>query len=269
MKSNIYTEEYLDALVQDWYLEYAAAGIEVGDPLYEWDNAHHPTPKCKRGTKTIPLMRKHHAVHGVVQSEIFQYPCISCVSWERPYLPEEYLDIYGKWKTIQARIGGSANTPAQQEARERVGKKVVREGLGIHNPEYRESEKFKEAASRGGKKTLEEGLGFYNPEYQDSEEFKEALSRGGEKGGKKNGRKMVEEKLGIHNPELRESEEYKKMLSDNGKRAGEMNMGANMRGINNQKWVSLIDGFVGSPGNVARHNKSIGADPSARARIDG
>ncbi|MDB4336947.1 hypothetical protein OAA10_00380 [bacterium] len=35
-----------------------------------------------------------------------------------------------------------------------------------------------------------------------------------------------------------------------------------------QKWISLIDGFISNPSNVARHNRSIGADPDARIKID-
>lgn len=34
-----------------------------------------------------------------------------------------------------------------------------------------------------------------------------------------------------------------------------------------QKWISTVDGFISNSGNVARHNKSIGADPNARVKI--
>ena len=35
-----------------------------------------------------------------------------------------------------------------------------------------------------------------------------------------------------------------------------------------QVWQSLEDGYIGNPGNVARHNKAIGGDPDARIRIE-
>ena len=66
-----FTLEDLEGYVQDCYLKYSVAGIEVGDPLYEWDNAHHPKSEKLGGATTVPLMRKHHAVHGVIQSEVY------------------------------------------------------------------------------------------------------------------------------------------------------------------------------------------------------
>ena len=38
------------------------------------------------------------------------------------------------------------------------------------------------------------------------------------------------------------------------------------RKLNSQVWESTEDGFVGNPGNVARHNKKNGWDPKAKVR---
>jgi hypothetical protein len=37
--------------------------------------------------------------------------------------------------------------------------------------------------------------------------------------------------------------------------------------LNGQLWESMIDGFKGNAGNVAKHNRSNGWDPKARVRI--
>ena len=94
----------LDDFVVDCYLNYAAQGIEVGDPTYEWEEAHHDLPACMGGIKTVTLMRKDHAIHGVLQSEAFQRPCI--YGWEVSYLEGEILDLYRKWKREHCRRAG-------------------------------------------------------------------------------------------------------------------------------------------------------------------
>lgn len=94
--------EDLNEFVRDRHLDYAIQGIEIGDPAYEWDDAHHPDAKCLGGTKTVPLMRKDHAVHGVLQSEVFQYPCI--YGWESNYLEGELYDLCKKWHSEKSRI---------------------------------------------------------------------------------------------------------------------------------------------------------------------
>jgi hypothetical protein len=38
---------------------------------------------------------------------------------------------------------------------------------------------------------------------------------------------------------------------------------------NSQRWMSTADGFISTPGNVAKHNKANGWDPAARIKIGG
>ena len=158
-----YTISDLENFVRDCYLDYAAAGIEVGDPLYEWDDAHHPLSEKLGGITKVYLIRRDHAIHGVIQSEVLQYPCIW--GWERPHLPEEYLDLYDKWKKRLCVIGGTAG-----------GNKSSQEGKGIHSVEYKSSDeckeknlragnantpKQKEGRAKGGKKSKSEGKGIF------------------------------------------------------------------------------------------------------------
>jgi hypothetical protein len=52
-----------------------------------------------------------------------------------------------------------------------------------------------------------------------------------------------------------------------GKIGGERGGPKGIRNTTSQKWMSLVDGFISNPGNVARHNKSIGADPNLKVRV--
>jgi hypothetical protein len=77
--------------------------LEPGNPEDgEWHDCHYPTPKCLGGTNTVKLLVQHHAVHGILQSEEYNYPCI--YTWESAYLPVEYLPLYDKWITEKHRL---------------------------------------------------------------------------------------------------------------------------------------------------------------------
>ena len=52
-----------------------------------------------------------------------------------------------------------------------------------------------------------------------------------------------------------------------GKRGGAVAGPRGIRTTTAQRWMSTVDGFISNPGNVAQHNKSIGADPSLRVRV--
>lgn len=88
----------LDDFVVDCYLDYSANNI-LEDPSYEWHISHHPLPSCLGGTKVVPLLKKHHAIHGVLQSEAFQHPCIW--GWEADYLEGELYDLCKKWQGVK------------------------------------------------------------------------------------------------------------------------------------------------------------------------
>jgi hypothetical protein len=94
---------------QEWvegcYAYYAENGYEPGNPEDgEWEDAHYPVPKCEGGEVTIKLLKQHHAVQGVLQSEEYQRPCIW--GWEANYLEGEMLALCKKWKVINGKLTG-------------------------------------------------------------------------------------------------------------------------------------------------------------------
>jgi len=94
----------------NWYRE---ADLQPGNPEDgDWDEAHYPVPKCKDGTETILLLKEHHAVQGVIQSEEMQHMCI--FNWEKKYLTGEYLELFYKWKSEGMRAAHARHTLEQK-----------------------------------------------------------------------------------------------------------------------------------------------------------
>ena len=81
---------------------YAENYYEPGNPEDgRWHDCHYPLPKCMGGNNTIKLLQHHHAIHGLLQSEYYQRPCI--YGWESKLLPNTYLTLYYKWMGIKQR----------------------------------------------------------------------------------------------------------------------------------------------------------------------
>lgn len=79
---------------------YAENYYEPGNPEDgEWHECHYPTPACLGGVETVKLLKEHHAVQGVLQSEEFNHPCIA--SWEKQYLSGELLGLCVKWLSVK------------------------------------------------------------------------------------------------------------------------------------------------------------------------
>ena len=75
---------------------YAENWLEPGNPEDgEWNDCHYPAPSCLGGTETVKLLKEHHAVQGVLQSEEFGHPCI--LGWEANYLSGELYLLCKKW----------------------------------------------------------------------------------------------------------------------------------------------------------------------------
>jgi len=79
-----------------------------------WEDAHYPIPLCLGGTETVRLWSRDHAVHGPLQSEEFNHPCLHGfrTNTDRElistYYPE-YLDLYNKWRSILSGLSGKVN----------------------------------------------------------------------------------------------------------------------------------------------------------------
>lgn len=142
-----FTIEDLEKHVQDCYLDYAASGT-LDDLTLEWELAHHPTPACKGGTKTVKLLKKHHAIHGVIQSEVFQYPCI--FGWEANYLDGELYDLCKKWHSEKSRMSGGSDTPGHRELWEAFGQ-LKSSARGS----FKDTKKASKAGKIGGKNSAE------------------------------------------------------------------------------------------------------------------
>jgi len=72
---------------------YKSLNLEPGNPLHgDWHKAHYPKPKSLGGSDWVWLLPVDHAVQGVLQSVEFEHRCI--YSWEKKFLPSEYLPLY-------------------------------------------------------------------------------------------------------------------------------------------------------------------------------
>ena len=124
----------------------------------EWNDAHHPKPRCKNGIETVPLWKSDHAAPNVIQSEELGHPCIW--GWEIEYLVGEYgylVPYFHKWKSILGRQSAA---------------KIMERGVGIYAPGMK---------ALGGKVTQEKKLGLFGLSPEDK---KEAERKGGRKAGK-------------------------------------------------------------------------------------
>lgn len=129
--------------VEGCYAYYAENGYEPGNPEDGvWEVAHYPVPRCEGGEATVLLLKEHHAVQGVLQSEEYQRPCIW--GWEANYLDGEMLALCKKWQAEQARRTNQALTPERRRA---GGRKARAAQLANTTPEQRsESARRREAA---------------------------------------------------------------------------------------------------------------------------
>ena len=92
---------------------YREADLQPGNPEDgNWDEAHYPVPKCKGGTETVLLLKEHHAVQGVLQSEEFQWRCF--FDWEKNYLSGEYLELFHKWRSEGQRLFEAQKTEEEK-----------------------------------------------------------------------------------------------------------------------------------------------------------
>jgi hypothetical protein len=96
-----------------YYLEnyYEPGNPEDG----EWEESHYPLPKCLGGEETVLLLKRHHAVQGVLQSEELQHPSI--YGWEKEFLEGELLSLFEKWTTEKGYLANRAkmeNTTHEQ-----------------------------------------------------------------------------------------------------------------------------------------------------------
>jgi hypothetical protein len=67
----------------------------------------------------VLLLKEHHAVQGVLQSEEYQHCCIW--GWEANYLDGEMLAMCKKWHSTRARLSHANRTPEGRSTASRMG----------------------------------------------------------------------------------------------------------------------------------------------------
>jgi hypothetical protein len=244
--------EYVEGCLQ-WYEE---ADLQPGNPEDgEWHECHYPTPKCLGGTETVLLLKEHHAVQGVLQSEEFGHPCI--YGWEKQYLSDGVLHLWKKWMKIKAQPSidvWAAIPPEEKRERGRIAQSKMtkeqlrrgREGMWANmTPEQRSAqarhmldippEKREEAVAKATQTNLKR-----NPNHFADMARK---ARAAEPYEKK--RKRME---ACHKPEV-----HAKALAK----------------INGRKFKCRVTGKISTAGPLTRYQNARGIDPSLRDQVQG
>lgn len=137
--------------------------------------------------------------------ELFEWEILEDDSNER-ILEQSLLDMwYGKelCYNLSPRADAPPPTPMDYEKNYKNGILVREMKLGIHNPEYRNSDEYKQMQVESGKRAAERGIGIHSEEFKRTKR-KEISS----KIGKTTGRKNFLEKKGIFNPNYRNSKKF-------------------------------------------------------------
>ena len=120
-------------------------------------------------------------------------------SYGEPVLEQALLDMwFGKDQCYNLNKYADRPMPVPTKVLQKVAADNQQAGRGIYDPDYVNSEKYKEDRSKGGKnktKQLVEGIGIHHPDYHNTRERKE-IERA-------TGMKMAEGKLGMFDPEVR------------------------------------------------------------------
>ncbi len=96
--------EELENFVFECQMQYSEREI-IDDPSFEWNICHHPAPRCLGGEETVLLLGEHHAIHGILQSEVYEHPCI--YGWERRHLTDpKHVELFDKWMSEKSRVAG-------------------------------------------------------------------------------------------------------------------------------------------------------------------
>ena len=126
---------------------YISQGFLPGDSEFgPWESAHYPEPVCRKGKKTILLLKRHHQIQGVLQSEEFGAKCFFsnhfdvCLKEIKEEFSEEFvsfiLDLKSKW----SRFAAETNF---KESRKINGKKSREEKTGRNETETERSKRWR------------------------------------------------------------------------------------------------------------------------------
>jgi hypothetical protein len=98
---------------------YKTNDIIPGDPNEgRWQECHFPVPRSLGGTDTVLLLRDHHAVQGVLQSEEFETLCTH-PSFTDCLVGTPYESLHRKWLGQYSRHAAAVAASAPPEERRR------------------------------------------------------------------------------------------------------------------------------------------------------
>ena len=141
--------------IEQCQLKYRFEPLPSGE---HWEDAHYPLPACDNGVETVRLWSRDHAVHGVLQSESLQRPCIHGfrVHFDKSLIEShypEYLPLYDKWyREHKSRAGEIGGTRVSKEAKSRGGKNQPLE-VKLENFSKITLEQRREGGRKGGANT--------------------------------------------------------------------------------------------------------------------
>jgi len=239
-----FTIEALDDFVNGCKEFYYWNDIHPGNTSFE--KAHHPYPKGM-SDDTTNLSWAHHQIHGLWQSEIVGRVCFYSGntksylrSAEAKNLPDYFYEtlwkLYWKWTPL-------ANSNLTTEQRSQSATKGY-EGM---TEETRDNwiVKLQKAMTEDRRKGRSEHMKNLNASFT-AEQKSENLRRANQ----------------AQTPEQRH-ERQKKAAETRGVKS----LRESASKMNNQKWISLHDGFISHSGGVATHNKHLGIDKRHKAKV--
>ena len=268
-------KEFVDSCIAKYRWETIPKGMK-------FECAHYPTPKCKKGTETIPMWSCDHTLQGLFQSEELNHPCLDGRSREKDirnlelFYPE-YLPLFHKWDKIRSSRGGTACCVIKHAEKNEEGKSISavaagvasmaekdEDGKSVHarkmsqkayenDPQSRVRGGLRGGAASGpinGPKLYEDSKGIWDPKYDEVRE--EWPSNGGKVGGSV----TVKKKVGLHDPKNKE------VCRQNSVKSGYK--------TSSQVWECLVTGYQGPPGPLSLYQKAKGidhTDKSLRRRI--
>jgi hypothetical protein len=190
--------------IEQCQIKYRWESLPEGE---HWEDAHYPTPECRNGTETVRLWSRDHAVHGVLQSEDCNHPCLhtfrthtdrELISAHYP----EYLDLYNKWRFKLSSMGGQV-----------AGQQNVE--LGFFTPGHPNCiltfDSQSAAGTLGGTTSYTLGVGIFDKDKKEERrrlgigEFSKETSAIRSKNAKEVAEYLLENGLGIFSPEGRDN----------------------------------------------------------------
>jgi hypothetical protein len=235
------------------YSYYAENHYEPGNPEDGlWEECHYPVPKCKGGTLTILLLKEHHAVQGVLQSEEYSCPCI--YGWEKKYLPKKYLHLWKKWMAVKAQSGINSALSIPIEIRQENGRK----GNALQPIES----KRKGGRSCQAKRTREEKKRLAKYMHDITPQEKQKAVEKAKQTNLKNNPNYYKDMA----KKARDSETYEIKAA----RAKSIPKESTDKGralTNSRKYKCLVTDHVSTAGPLTRYQKARGIDPSLRERV--